>query len=79
MAGLKLEKWKENFEAGMANLQIEFDTFSLEKKLEEFYSLKVDEVSQNLELEILHNNELPKEIANRISEAFLNAKPEDSI
>lgn len=79
MDGLKIDKWKENFEAGIANLQIEFDAFFLEKKLDEFYSLNADETSQNLELEILHSNELPEEIKDRITEAFLNARPEDSV
>lgn len=79
MDGLKLDKWKENFKAGMANLQIEFDAFFVEKKLDEFYNLKVDEVTQNLELEIFHGKELPKEIEDRIMETFWNTKPEDSI
>lgn len=53
MDGLKLDKWKENFKAGMANVQIEFDALFLPRKLDEFYIVKLDEVSQNLELEIL--------------------------
>ncbi len=79
MDGLKIDKWKENFEAGLATIKIEFDALFLPRKLDEFYSVKFDEVSQNLELEILHRNELPKEIKDRITEAFLNARPEDSV
>lgn len=79
MDGVKLTKWRENFKAGMANLQIEFDAFFVEKKLNEFYRLKVDEVSQNLVLEILNQDELPKEIADRLIQIFTQAKPEDSI
>lgn len=37
MDGLKIDKWKENFEAGIANLQIEFDAFFSPRKLDEFY------------------------------------------
>ncbi len=79
MDGLKIDKWREKFEAGIANLQIEFDAFFLKKKLDKFYSLNTDETSQNLELEILHSNELPEEMKDRITEAFLNARPEDSV
>lgn len=79
MDGLKLDKWRENFNTGMAALQIEFDAFFPQRKMGEFYILKVDEVSENLVLEILHHDELPKEIADRITEVFFNAKPEDSI
>ncbi len=79
MDGVKLTKWRENFKAGIGNLQIEFDAFFVEKKLDEFYSLKVDEVSQNLVLEILNQDELPKEIADRLIQIFTQAKPEDSI
>lgn len=79
MDGLKIDKWKENFEAGIANLQIEFDAFFLEKKLDEFYSLNTDETSQNLELEVLHKEELPPGLADSIIETFTNARSEDSI
>ncbi|MGI8634265.1 MAG: hypothetical protein ACR2KZ_02565 [Segetibacter sp.] len=79
MDGLKIDKWKENFEAGLATIKIEFDAFFLKKKLDEFYSLNTDETSHNLELEILHSNDLPEEMKDRITEAFLNARPEDSV
>lgn len=79
MDGLKIDKWKENFEAGSATIKIEFDALFLPRKLDEFYTVKFDEVSQNIELEILHKEELPSGFSDRIIETFTNARPEDSI
>ncbi len=79
MDGLKLSKWKENFEAGITNLHIEFDAFLLPKKLQEFYSLPANEENQNLVVEILNHHEFPKEIEDRITEIYESSKPVDSM
>lgn len=76
MDGLKLEKWKKNFDAEVRNIEIEFDAFFNNKKLNEYYSLKLNE-SDELSLQI--NDELPKHIKERLIKLLMETKPEDSI
>jgi hypothetical protein len=78
MDELKLDKWKENFQKEKQNLQIEFDSFFQTKKLNQYYELKVDEVTQNLSLEITDAT-LPKDVQKRLIDLFNATKPEDSI
>lgn len=78
MDELKLDKWRENFQVEVQNLQIEFDSFFQTKKLNQYYELKIDEVSQNLSLEITDNT-LPKDVKERLIDLFNATKPEDSI
>lgn len=77
MDGLKLSKWKENFETGLEILQIEVNACMLPKKLYDFCSLKTDEENQMLVLEIFNDDELPKEIEDRITGIYEYSKPED--
>ena len=79
MDGLKLSRWKENFEGEIKTLQIQFDAFMLPKKLDKFYSLKADEENQNLILEILNLHELPKKIEERIKAIYESSRPEDLV
>lgn len=79
MDGLKLEKWRANFETEVQNLQNEFNSFFSNKKLGEFYQLKVVEESQNLLLEIINRQALPKEIEKRLIEILYATQPEDSV
>ena len=76
MDGLKLEKWKENFENEVKNVEIEFDAFFKQKELAEYYSLEID-VSDEWSLKL--SDELPNEIKERLMHVLLSAKPEDSI
>lgn len=78
MDGLKLDKWKENFQREVQNLQIELDSFFQTKKLKQYYEVKVDEVSENLTLEIIDNT-LPKDVQKRLIDLFNASKPEDSV
>jgi hypothetical protein len=78
MDGLKLDKWRENFNQQVQNLQIEFGGFFNSKKLSEFYEIKEDEVSQSLALVIKDDN-LPKEIQDRLTTLFGTTRPEDSV
>lgn len=78
MDGLKLEKWKKNFEAEVKSLQPEYDAFLLPKKFEDTYQLKIDETTQTLSLSI-DAAELPKQIEERLSELLQKTMPEDSI
>ena len=77
MDGLKLSKWKENFETGLEILQIEVNACMLPKKLYDFCSLKTGKENQMLVLEIFNDDELPKEIEDRITGIYEYSKPED--
>lgn len=76
--GLKLDRWRENFNQEVQNLQIKFDSFFNSKKLSQFYEIKEDEVSQGLSL-IITDNTLPKEIKDRLINSFETTRPEDSL
>lgn len=78
MDGLKLDKWKRNFEAEVKSLQPQYDAFLLPKKFEDTYQLKIDEATQTLSLSI-DATDLPKEIEERLSELLQKTMPEDSI
>ena len=78
MDELKLNKWKENFEKGAKELQIEFDSFFKENNLDKHYHLTVDSTTQNLCLTITDEN-LPREIKSGLEKLFMISKPEDSI
>ena len=63
-------------EAG--SLQIEFDIFFQDSEIDDAYSVKVDEVSQTLCLQII-NKDLPAEITERLNKLLIATMPEDSI
>ncbi len=65
----KLDQWMGDFKKEMASVQISFDAFFMEKKIDCYYSLKVDKEHNNLILEMKDEDELPNEIANRIEDA----------
>lgn len=60
MDGLKLDRWRENFNQEVQNLQRELDSFFNSKKLSQFYEIKEDELSQSLSL-VITDNTLPNE------------------
>lgn len=76
MDEIKLSKWKERFEQEVSNIRIEYNSFFMEEKLEELYSIKLDE-SNEWELQL--RSKLPTDVKNRLTQSFLAAKPEDSI
>ncbi|MEP7278383.1 MAG: hypothetical protein ABI813_07060 [Bacteroidota bacterium] len=79
MDELKLKKWREDFSLEVEQLRMEFDAFFFNRKLEDFYELKVDTESQNLSLEITNKEKLPKEIEKRLMEILYSTQPEDSV
>jgi hypothetical protein len=76
MDGLKLNRWKENFQREVGNVMIEFNAFFKDKALNEFYLLQVD-TSDELSLQI--SEDLPKEITERLTKLLIETKPEDSV
>ena len=79
MDGIKLIKWRDNFNREVQHLQTEYDAFFQSKPLSDFYELEEDEGEQNLHLKILHKDELPKEISSRLIQILEQTKPEDSM
>ncbi len=69
------KKWIENFNEELINIQIEFDAFFTEGKIDDYYSLKVDEETGKVSIYISKSNELPKQIADALSDAFIKSKP----
>ena len=78
MDGLKLAKWRENFNHEIQHLQIKFDSFFKGKKLDAYYKLKLDETGANLCLEITDDT-LPNEVKEQLTKLFMDAMPEDSV
>ena len=77
MDKLKLDKWQKSFEAEVKSVQLEYDAFLLPIKFEDIYQLKIDETSHTLSLWI--DNNLPKEIEDRLSEILLKTEPEATV
>lgn len=70
-------KWIENFEQELINIQIEFDAFFLKGKIDDYYKLKIDERTGNPSIYISESNELPKQIAEALSAAFIKSEPKE--
>ena len=78
MNGLKLDRWQRNFNDEVLSIQIEFDSFFNNKKLNQFYELKEDEASQSLSL-VITDDTLPNQIKKPLMNAFETTRPEDSV
>ncbi len=78
MDGFKLAQWRETFNNATENLEIEFDSFFKNKKLDSFYRLRLDERSENLCL-VITDETLPREIEDKLTKLFMETKPEDSV
>ena len=76
MDEIKLNKWKERFEQEVKNVQIEYNSFFLDQKLQDAYTI---ELGESNEWWLIINEQVPKEIKTRLQEAFLATKPEDSV
>lgn len=71
------QKWIENFNEELINIQIEFDAFFAEGKIDDYYDLKVDEETGLVTIYISKSNELPKRIADALGDAFIKSRPDN--
>ncbi len=71
------KKWIENFNQELINIQIEFDAFFLKGKIDDYYKLKVDERTGKPLIYISESNELRKQIAEALSDAFIKSDPKE--
>lgn len=76
MDELKLEKWKNDFSAKAKNLNVEFNAFFNNRRLDEYYSLMLDESS---EFTIEITDKLPRRIKEKLQQLLSETKPEDSV
>jgi hypothetical protein len=68
-----LNIWIRNFEQEVKSIRIEFDAFFLEKDISKYYSIHTDEINESFNIEI--SEELPNEIKERMTAAYLNSRP----
>lgn len=70
-----IKEWKENFNQQLAHIQIEFDAFFVEGKIDDYYTLEENEEEGLLTLRISGNGILPKQIEGLLVDAFNQSKP----
>lgn len=76
MDGIKLNKWKADFEAKVKALQMKYKPSFSNKQFSDIYTISLDE-SEEWELKL--NSDLSSEIKEELQKAFMEVKPEDSI
>ena len=72
----KLERWVKDFNKEIGSLQVSLDALFIPGKIESYYNLKIDRDHNNLLLEIVDEEQLPREIVDRILQIYLKSKPE---
>lgn len=68
-------KWIEEFKKQVDSIQLEFDSFLVPGSFHDYYVLKEDEQTGTLFLDLCGEKHLPKQIADALAQAFMNAKP----
>lgn len=71
----QLQLWVTNFEKEVQAIQIEFDAFFRNRKIQDYYRLRVNMESSSISIDIERRDELPSEIIDRLTVAYLKAKP----
>lgn len=69
------KKWKQNFNQELINVQIIYDDFFAERKIDDFFDLH-EKDKTGLTIHIFKDKDLPKEIADALSTAFIKSKPD---
>lgn len=69
------KKWRENFNQELVHIQIQFDAFFADGRMDDYYTLKEDEKTGLLILSISALNELPRQIEEELIDAFNKSKP----
>ena len=75
MTEAQLNTWIQNFEIEVESIQIEFDAFFLNRKIQDYYELKINRQSGYLSIDVFRREDLPAEIIDRLTVAYLNSKP----
>ena len=70
-----INAWLKHFQQELTGIQIEFDAFFLNKKLEDYFFIEHNK-SLLLTLHFTGNKDLPLHITETITAAFIKSKPE---
>ena len=70
-----ISSWLKNFQQELHGIQIEFDAFFLNNKLEDYFFIEHNK-STLLTLHFTGNKDLPADITEAITAAFIRSKPE---
>ncbi len=79
MDGLKFQKWREEFTTMAKKVQGENKAVFLDRNIDEFYELTVDEAGETLCLEFNKRETLPEEIQDNLKNILITTRPEDSV
>ena len=75
MNEIQLNKWIKDFEKEVKAIEIEFNAFFLSRKIRDYYSLRVNKASGYLSIDINRRDDLPSEVIDRLTVAYLSSKP----
>ena len=67
--------WAEAFEREVQSIQVEYDAFFIERKIQDFYTLRINEENGYVAIDIISRDDLPAGIIDRLTVAYLNSKP----
>ena len=71
----RVQQWIKNFDEEIKSVETEFRAFFLKKPLKEYYKINIHNDIGYISIEILNRKDLPMEIIDSITVAFLRAKP----
>jgi hypothetical protein len=71
----RVQKWIENFNEEIKSVETEFRSFFRGKPLKEYYKINIDNEIGYISIDIMNRKDLPMEIIDSITVAFLRAKP----
>jgi hypothetical protein len=71
---LFIDNWTDNFNEEVKNIQLEYDSFFSDRKIQEYYSLEHTKDNM-LSLHFHDVHGLPRMIMSAIEQAFLRSKP----
>ena len=69
-----IDNWTNNFSEEVKNIQLEYDSFFSDKKIQEYYSLENTQDNM-LSLHFHDVHGLPRMIMRAIEQAFLRSRP----
>jgi hypothetical protein len=71
-----VDEWRDNFKKEVPKIQLEYDSFLLNKNIEDYYSLQSNEEENALFLKFNDVHGLPKIIMNALELAFIDSMPD---
>ena len=75
MNEIQLNNWIKDFEKEVEAIEIEFNAFFLNRNIRDYYSLKVNGAGGYLSIDINRRDDLPSEVIDRLTVAYLSSKP----